>query len=84
MGGCPGPGLGGGFQAQAQGGFQAQTQRGSVQAQTQRGGVQAQARGGGVCFPVCTEADIPQQTANAADGTHPTGMNFCFYRKFHS
>ena len=32
-----------------------------------------------VCIPACTEADIPpRQTANAADGTHPTGMHSYF------
>ena len=58
--------------------------RGGVQVQAQGvGGVQAQARGcpgpgprGRVCIPACTEADTPlQQTATAADGTHPTGMH---------
>ena len=34
-------------------------------------GLQAQAGG---CIPACTEADTTQQTATAADGTHPTGM----------
>ena len=34
---------------------------------------------GGVCIPACTEADTPpQQTATAADGTHPTGMHSCY------
>ena len=36
------------------------------------GGLQAQAGG---CIPACTEADTTQQTATAADGTHPTGMH---------
>ena len=33
------------------------------------------------CIPACTEADPPppQQTANAADGTHPTGMHSCLH-----
>ena len=36
----------------------------------------------GVCIPACTEADPPpQQTANAADGTHPTVMHSCIYLK---
>ena len=33
---------------------------------------------GGVCIPACTEAEPPspvQQTATAADGTHPTGIH---------
>ena len=30
---------------------------------------------GGGCIPACTEADTLQQTAGAADGTHPTGMH---------
>ena len=29
------------------------------------------------CIPACTEADIPQQTATAVGGTHPTGMHSC-------
>ena len=30
------------------------------------------------CIPPCNEADTPhQQTATAADGTHPTGMHSC-------
>ena len=35
--------------------------------------------GPGGCIPRCTEADTPppQQTATAADGTHPTGMHSC-------
>ena len=34
----------------------------------------------GVCIPACIEADtpLPQQTATAAGGTHPTGMHSCF------
>ena len=32
-----------------------------------------------LCIPACTEADTPlQQTATAANGTHPTGMHSCF------
>ena len=34
--------------------------------------------GPGECIPACTEVDTPQQTATAADGTHPTGMHSCF------
>ena len=30
------------------------------------------------CIPACTEADTLQQTATAADGTHPTGMHSCW------
>ena len=38
-----------------------------------RPGGGGQARG---CIPACTEADTPpQQTATAADGTHPTGIH---------
>ena len=50
-----------------------------------RGGLQAHIQGGrlgasgwGVCIPACTEAEPPspvQQTATAADGTHPTGIH---------
>ena len=32
--------------------------------------------GGGI--PACTEADPPGQTAIVEDGTHPTGIHFCF------
>ena len=46
---------------------------GGVQAHTR--GIQAQALG--VCIPGCTEADTPQQTATAVDGTHPTRMHSC-------
>ena len=31
----------------------------------------------GGCIPACTEADVPQHTATAAGGTHPTGMHSC-------
>ena len=50
-------------------------------------GVQAQAHGGwclgpglgvGVCIPACTEADKRQKNT-AADGTHPTGMHYCYH-----
>ena len=34
--------------------------------------------GPGGCILTCTEADTPQQTATAADGTHPTGMHSCY------
>ena len=34
--------------------------------------------GPGGCIPACTEADTPQQTATAEDGTHPTGMHSCY------
>ena len=61
----------GGVQAQAQGGLQ-----GGVQAQAQ-GVSRPRPRPRGVCIPACTEADTPQQTATAADGTHPTGMHSC-------
>ena len=33
--------------------------------------------GGGVCLSACWDTP-PQQTATAADGTHPTGMHSCF------
>ena len=32
------------------------------------------------CIPACTETP-PQQTATAADGTHPTGMHSCYCHK---
>ena len=32
---------------------------------------------GGLCIPACNEADITQQKATAAGGTHPTGMHSC-------
>ena len=35
----------------------------------------------GGCIQACTEADTPQQTATAAEGTHPTGMHSCFHLK---
>ena len=38
---------------------------------------------GRVCIPACTEADtaLPQQTATAAGGMHPTGMHSFLYLK---
>ena len=48
--------------------------RGCIQTQSQAQGVY-RPRG---CIPACTEADTSQQTATAADGTHPTGMHSCF------
>ena len=47
------------------------------------GGVQTQAWGvskprPGRCIPACTEADTPQRTATAANGTHPAGMHSCY------
>ena len=37
----------------------------------------------GVGVPACTEADPrPQETATAADGTHPTEMHSCFEKYF--
>ena len=50
-----------------------------------RGGAWSQRGGGGLVrggfgVPACTEADPPPgETATAADGTHPTGMHFCFW-----
>ena len=54
---------------------QAHTQ--GVSRTTPMGGLQAHTQGG--CFPACTEAHttLPQQTATAAGGTHPTGMHSC-------
>ena len=34
--------------------------------------------GGGGCIPACTGADTPP-TVTAADGTHPTGMHYCYW-----
>ena len=64
--GSPGPHLGG--LKPTPRGFQAHTQ-GVLQAHTQGG------------IPACTEADTPspKKTANAAGGTHPTGMHSCYY-----
>ena len=40
---------------------------------------------GGGCIPGCAETDtpppLPQQTATAAGGTHPTGMHSCSRKK---
>ena len=47
------------------------------------GGVQAQAWGGCVSEHALRQTHPPpQQTATAADGTHPTGMHFCLYLHF--
>ena len=67
-GGSPGPYPGGEVEGSGQGGLQ-----------TQGRGSGVVVRGGWVCIPACTEADNPQQTVTAADGTHPTGMHFCFH-----
>ena len=40
-------------------------------------GVQAQAREMCVCQHALRQTPRPQQTATAADGTHPTGMHSC-------
>ena len=56
---------------------------GRLQAHTQRGGLGVWPGGGiyrprpGGCIPASTEADTPQQTVTAVDGTHPTGTHSC-------
>ena len=62
VGGCLGPGPGGGWGVYLGGGVQAHAQ----------GGVSQHA------LRQTPPTPTPQQTATAADGTHPTGMNSCW------
>ena len=67
-------------QAQAQGGSAWGVSRprpGGVQAQAWGGCAQAQAQGGGCVSQHALSQTPLQQTATAADGTHPTGMHSC-------
>ena len=68
----------GGVQAQDKGGYPGPGPVGGCPDPGPGGCVQAQAQGV-VCIPACTKADTPQQTATAADGTHPKGMHSCSF-----
>ena len=79
-GGSPGPHPGGKLRGLA-GGSQVPHPEGP--GSHRKGGLQAHTLGR-VCIPACTEADtpLPEQTATAAGGTHPTGMHSCFQCKY--
>ena len=73
LGGCLGPDPGGRLGVWL--GVSRPRSGGGVQAQAW--GVQAQTRGG-----VPADRHLLQQTATAADGTHPTGMHSCLETSF--